>query len=52
MNIAKVVGTIVCTKTSIEIQGAKYLLLERANQKGELKSEYIVALDLVGAGKD
>ena len=50
MNLGTVVGTIVCNSRNDGISGAKYLLVEKSNEKGEKKGDYLVALDLVGAG--
>ena len=52
MILAKVVGTVVSTVKNDGISGAKYLLIEKCNQSGERKGDYIVALDLVGAGNN
>ena len=52
MLLAKVVGTIVSTVKNDSIKGSKYLLLEKCNQSGEKKGDYLVALDLIGAGND
>ncbi|NCO53800.1 MAG: ethanolamine utilization protein EutN [Bacteroidetes bacterium CG02_land_8_20_14_3_00_31_25] len=52
MNLAKVVGTVVSTVKNDGIEGSRYLLLEKCNQSGEKKGNYLVALDLVGAGND
>ncbi len=45
-----VVGTVVATRKADQISGAKYLLINKCNQRGELKGDYHVALDQVGAG--
>jgi len=50
MILGKVVGTVVSTNKSIDIEGARYLLVEKCNQKGETKADFLVALDLVSAG--
>jgi microcompartment protein CcmK/EutM len=52
MNLAKVVGTVVSTIKNDGIEGSRYLLLAKCNQAGEKKDDYLVALDLVGAGND
>lgn len=52
MILGKVVGTVVSTNKNIGIEGAKLLLVEKCNQKGEKKNDFLVALDLVGAGND
>ncbi|MBE0663044.1 MAG: EutN/CcmL family microcompartment protein [Bacteroidales bacterium] len=50
MILGKVVGSVVSTDISIDIEGARYLLVQKCNQKGEAKSDFLVALDLVSAG--
>ncbi len=50
MMIGKVVGTVVGTKRSDEVPGAKYLLVSSCTQKGESEGDYLVALDALGAG--
>jgi microcompartment protein CcmK/EutM len=50
MIFARVAGTVVSTKKNDSITGTKYLLTRTCDQKGKLKNDYIVALDLVGAG--
>jgi len=50
MIFAKVVGTVVATRRSDELPGAKYLLVELTSPKGEPRRDYLVALDGVGAG--
>lgn len=52
MILGKVVGTVVSTKQSVEIDGASFLLINQCNQKGVVKDDFIVALDLVGAGNN
>ena len=52
MVIGKIAGTVISTNKNIPIDGAKFLLVDLCNQKGERKGNYIVALDLVGAGYD
>ncbi|KAF0199751.1 MAG: ethanolamine utilization protein EutN/carboxysome structural protein Ccml [Bacteroidetes bacterium] len=51
MILGKVVGTVVSSATRIDFPGAGFLLIEKCSQSGELKNDYVVALDLVGAGK-
>ncbi|MCK9423815.1 MAG: EutN/CcmL family microcompartment protein [Bacteroidales bacterium] len=50
MNLGKVVGTVVCSSKNDGISGARYLLIDKTNQRGEKKGDYLVALDLIGAG--
>ena len=52
MILGKVVGTITSSSNSIEISGGRYLLVNKCDQKGKLKNDFLVALDLVSAGKD
>jgi microcompartment protein CcmK/EutM len=51
MNLARVRGTVVATKRSDRVQGAKWLLVEDCDQSGRGKGEYLVALDMVGADR-
>jgi microcompartment protein CcmK/EutM len=50
MILGKVVGTIVCSTKNDCLSGARYLLVDKCNQQGNQKGDYLVALDLVGAG--
>jgi microcompartment protein CcmK/EutM len=50
MIFAKVVGTVVATRRSDDLAGAKYLLVELTSPRGEPRHDYMVALDGVGAG--
>lgn len=52
MILGKVVGTVVSSSTNIGIEGTRFLLIDKCNQQGEKKGDYIVALDLIGAGND
>jgi len=52
MILGKVVGTITSSTNAIEIPGGRYLLIDKCNQKGELKNDFLIALDLLGAGND
>jgi microcompartment protein CcmK/EutM len=51
MILGKVVGTVVSSTTRIDVRGAAFLLIEKCSQSGEVRNEYVVALDMVGAGK-
>jgi microcompartment protein CcmK/EutM len=50
MIFGKVTGTVISTRKSDTTEGTKYLLVQLCTQKETLKSSYLVALDLVGAG--
>lgn len=52
MDLGIVEGTITSDRNSFDIPGGRYLLVNKCNQSGKLKNDYIVALDLVSAGKD
>ncbi|HBF88557.1 MAG TPA: ethanolamine utilization protein EutN [Bacteroidales bacterium] len=50
MTLGIVVGTVVSSSKDEQIQGARYLLIDKCNQQGEKKGDYLVALDIVGVG--
>ena len=52
MILGIVEGTITSNQNSFDISGGRYLLINKCNQSGKLKNEFLVALDLVSAGKD
>jgi len=52
MVIGKVAGTITSSSNCIHINGGRYLLVNKCDQKGEIKNEFLVVLDLVSAGID
>jgi len=52
MILGKVVGTVVSSSKNINIEGASFLLVEKCNQYGGKKGDYLVALDLIGAGNN
>jgi microcompartment protein CcmK/EutM len=51
MNLARVAGTVVASQRSDGVAGARWLLVEEADQRGVGKGEYLVALDMVGADR-
>jgi carbon dioxide concentrating mechanism protein CcmL len=51
MIFAKVIGTVVSEKSDQGVKKNKLLLVQQCNHKGILKQQFIVAVDLVGAGK-
>lgn len=52
MILGKVVGTIVSSTINDGMTGSRYLLIEKADQFGKKKGDFLVALDIVGAGYD
>jgi microcompartment protein CcmK/EutM len=51
MHIARVMGTAVSTVKDERLEGAKLLLVNEADQTGEIAGKPYVALDRVGAGE-
>jgi microcompartment protein CcmK/EutM len=51
MTLARVRGTVVATRRSDSVAGARWLLVEESDQGGAGKGEYLVALDMVGADR-
>jgi len=49
MTLGVVRGTVVASKRADAVEGAKWLLVEECNQRGEGRGEYLVGLDMVGA---
>lgn len=52
MILGKVVGTITSSSNGIEISGGRYLLINKCDQNGKLKNDFLVALDLVSSGNN
>jgi len=50
MIFGKIVGTVVSTQIDEGIKGKKCLLVRTCNHKGKVDDNYLVAVDLVGAG--
>jgi len=50
MILGIVVGTVVSTLKADMVDGTKYLLIQKCDQRGDTRDEYHVALDQVGAG--
>jgi microcompartment protein CcmK/EutM len=48
---ARVVGTVVLTQRADAVPGAKFLLAEACTPRLEGRKDYLVALDVVGAGE-
>ena len=52
MILGKVVGTIVSSSKNDGLEGPRYLLIEKCNQRAELQGDYLVALDILGTSRD
>jgi microcompartment protein CcmK/EutM len=52
MILGKVVGSIVSSIINDGMTGSRYLLIEKTDQCGTKKGDYIVALDIIGAAYD
>lgn len=50
MTLARVRGTVVSTRRTDGIPGARFLLVEECDQSGRGSEDYLVALDMVDAG--
>ncbi len=50
MIIGRIVGTVVATRKDPRLEGAKLLLVRQLSLEGEDESNYVVAIDTVGAG--
>ena len=50
MILGMVVGTVVASQKADQIEGAKYLLVNKCDQFGKVRDDFYVALDQVGAG--
>jgi carbon dioxide concentrating mechanism protein CcmL len=48
MILGKVVGTIVCNTNNDRMIGSRYLLIDKTDQHGKRKGDYLVALDVLG----
>lgn len=50
MILGIVTGTVTSSSNNTDIQGGRYLLINKCNKQGETKNDFLVALDLVSAG--
>ncbi len=50
MTLARVVGNVVATRKDPRLEGKKLLVLQQIAPDGQLRDNYFVALDTVGAG--
>ncbi len=51
MVLAKVVGTVVASQKEPTLEGTKFLVLERLDEKLKGKNDFVIAIDAVGAGE-
>jgi ethanolamine utilization protein EutN len=51
VNLARVRGTVVASRRSDKVEGAKWLLVEDCDESGGGRGEYLVALDLIDAAR-
>lgn len=52
MILGKVVGTVVSTTIKDGMKGSRYLLVEKTDQYGKKKGDFLVALDIIGVAND
>ncbi|PIQ25361.1 ethanolamine utilization protein EutN [bacterium (Candidatus Blackallbacteria) CG17_big_fil_post_rev_8_21_14_2_50_48_46] len=50
MLLGKVIGTVVASQKDIKLEGLKFQVLQLMDLNGKLTSNYVVAIDAVGAG--
>lgn len=50
MKIALVVGTVVASQKEANLEGSRLLILKNVTVDAQIQSEYVVAVDAVGAG--
>jgi len=50
MTLGKVVGTVVSSSKNDGMDGSRYLLIDKTDQYGNKKGDFLVALDIIGAG--
>jgi carbon dioxide concentrating mechanism protein CcmL len=52
MILGKVVGTVVSSTIKDGMKGSRYLLIDKTDQHGTKKGDYLVALDSIGVAYD
>lgn len=52
MYLARVMGTVVATQKEPSMNGSKFLIVEKLDEKLKALGEYVVAVDAVGAGEN
>ena len=52
MILGKVVGTVVSSTIKDGMKGSRYLLVEKTDQYGKKKGDFLVALDIIGVAND
>ncbi|MGE3724565.1 MAG: EutN/CcmL family microcompartment protein [Candidatus Sericytochromatia bacterium] len=50
MLLGKVIGTVVASQKDIKLEGLKFQILQLMDMNGQLTTNYVVAIDAVGAG--
>lgn len=50
MQLAKIVGTVVATRKDPKLEGMRLLVVSPLDIKGKEKSDFLIAVDSVGAG--
>ena len=52
MIVGKIAGTVVCTRKEENLVGMKFLIVQKHTVDGKPTTDYVVAIDAVGAGAD
>lgn len=50
MRLARVQGSVVCTRKNADMEGIKLLLIQPLSPEGKAEGEVIVAVDAIGSG--
>ena len=50
MFVARIAGTVVCTRKVPELEGFKLLVVRKQDLEGKMGGDLVVAVDVVGAG--
>lgn len=50
MYVARISGTVVCTRKVAELEGFKLLIVKKQDLAGKTGADFAVAVDVVGAG--
>jgi microcompartment protein CcmK/EutM len=50
MTLGIIAGTVVSSRNSMAIESQRFLLVDKCDPRGSVKGDFVVALDLVGAG--
>ncbi len=52
MIFGKVAGTMVSTEKADNLEGVRYRLVEKCDQRGKVMNDFLIALDMVNSAED